>query len=222
MSTVPPAGWYPDPQAPHQSRYWDGGQWTAHTAPAVTAPQPPGPAASATPTAPAAPAAPAAPGYPAAGYQNPGYSTPGYSTPDYAQGASATPAGGLRLSTPQWVTVISILVTILAAFLPWVSAFGISKSGISADGVITLILAVIGLVLELVGIGVIGGRRRASLGILIPSLVLGALVALIGLIDLNDAGSLSAIGLYLTLAAGIGWVVGSAWQLAARKRPVSG
>jgi len=35
-----PAGWYPDPQAPSQQRYWDGSAWTA-TAPAaaqVTAP----------------------------------------------------------------------------------------------------------------------------------------------------------------------------------------
>jgi hypothetical protein len=26
------AGWYPDPQAPHLIRWWDGGQWTSHTA----------------------------------------------------------------------------------------------------------------------------------------------------------------------------------------------
>ena len=29
---VPP-GWYPDPQVPHQLRYWDGAAWTAHVAP---------------------------------------------------------------------------------------------------------------------------------------------------------------------------------------------
>lgn len=28
-----PAGWYPDPQAPGQQRYWDGNAWTDHTAP---------------------------------------------------------------------------------------------------------------------------------------------------------------------------------------------
>lgn len=27
-----PAGWYPDPTAPGQQRYWDGMQWTEHTA----------------------------------------------------------------------------------------------------------------------------------------------------------------------------------------------
>jgi Protein of unknown function (DUF2510) len=30
MTTQP--GWYPDPQAPHRTRWWDGGQWTSHTA----------------------------------------------------------------------------------------------------------------------------------------------------------------------------------------------
>ena len=29
----PPASWYPDPSNPAQLRYWDGTEWTAHTAP---------------------------------------------------------------------------------------------------------------------------------------------------------------------------------------------
>jgi Protein of unknown function (DUF2510) len=32
MSSAPP-GWYPDPQQPATQRYWDGYQWTQHTAP---------------------------------------------------------------------------------------------------------------------------------------------------------------------------------------------
>ena len=43
MNTVPgpsaPAGWYPDPNAMAQLRYWDGAQWTTHTSP-VAAPPP--------------------------------------------------------------------------------------------------------------------------------------------------------------------------------------
>ena len=30
-------GWYADPHAPHQWRWFDGRQWTAHTAPVATA-----------------------------------------------------------------------------------------------------------------------------------------------------------------------------------------
>ena len=33
--TQTPAGWFPDPQAPGQLRYWDGAGWTAHTQPGV-------------------------------------------------------------------------------------------------------------------------------------------------------------------------------------------
>jgi hypothetical protein len=29
-----PAGWYPDADNPALQRYWDGTQWTEHTAPA--------------------------------------------------------------------------------------------------------------------------------------------------------------------------------------------
>jgi hypothetical protein len=32
------AGWYTDPQAPHLNRWWDGEQWTSHTATRVTQP----------------------------------------------------------------------------------------------------------------------------------------------------------------------------------------
>jgi hypothetical protein len=30
-----PAGWYPNPENPAQQRYWDGQQWSAHTADAT-------------------------------------------------------------------------------------------------------------------------------------------------------------------------------------------
>src|SRR4051812_22143893 len=39
MSSAP-AGWYPDTQTPGQQRYWDGSQWTEHTAPGAGQAQP--------------------------------------------------------------------------------------------------------------------------------------------------------------------------------------
>ncbi|MGX1502564.1 UNVERIFIED_CONTAM: hypothetical protein RKD43_001189 [Streptomyces graminofaciens] len=38
MSMTTPPGWYPDPEAPHSERWWDGTAWTAH----VRAAQAPG------------------------------------------------------------------------------------------------------------------------------------------------------------------------------------
>ncbi|MFF0007241.1 DUF2510 domain-containing protein [Streptomyces tibetensis] len=39
---TPPPGWYPDPHAPHQQRWWDGTAWTEHRRPpeALAAPPP--------------------------------------------------------------------------------------------------------------------------------------------------------------------------------------
>lgn len=34
----PPPGWYPDPQAADQQRYWDGTQWTDQFAPKAPTP----------------------------------------------------------------------------------------------------------------------------------------------------------------------------------------
>lgn len=39
--TVPPPGWYPDHQDRTLMRWWDGVQWTVHTAPATPVPAPP-------------------------------------------------------------------------------------------------------------------------------------------------------------------------------------
>lgn len=38
MPEATPQGWYPDPRQPAQQRWWDGAQWTDHTAPLENAP----------------------------------------------------------------------------------------------------------------------------------------------------------------------------------------
>src|SRR5215217_4796882 len=40
MATMPamPQGWYTDPHQPTQQRWWDGAQWTEHTAPMSQSP----------------------------------------------------------------------------------------------------------------------------------------------------------------------------------------
>lgn len=119
-----------------------------------------------------------------------------------------------RLSTPQRLSAMSILVIALAAFLPWVSIFGIGVSGIEGDGVITLVLAVAGGLVLVLTTGVVGREKVAGKKSQIPLLVMAVLVALIGLLDMNGA---AAIGLYLTLFGGIAWVVGAIWELTAAK-----
>lgn len=37
MTTLPPAGWYPDPDGSGQSRWWNGQSWTEHFAPFAAA-----------------------------------------------------------------------------------------------------------------------------------------------------------------------------------------
>jgi len=122
-----------------------------------------------------------------------------------------------RLTTPQRISAISILVVAVAAFLPWVSVFGISARGVEGDGVITLILATAGGVVLGLTSGLFGQEKVPGKKSQVTLLVLAALVALIGLVDMNGA---AAIGLYLTLFGGVAWVVGAAWQLSAAGQKV--
>ena len=120
-----------------------------------------------------------------------------------------------RLTTPQRISAISILVVVLAAFLPWVSIFGISVRGIEGDGGITLALAAVGGIVLGLTTGLFGKQKVPGKKSQISLLVLATLVALIGLFDINGA---AAIGLYLTLFGGVAWVVGAAWQLSISKQ----
>ena len=120
-----------------------------------------------------------------------------------------------RLTTPQRVSAVAILVVALAAFLPWASVFGLSVSGINGDGVITLLMAVAGAIILAITSGVTGKEPTTGRW---PTLTLVVLAALVTLIALIDMSGLAAIGLYLTLFGGIGWVVGAVWQLNLTKK----
>ncbi|MGZ8738638.1 MAG: hypothetical protein ACXWW7_15855 [Nocardioides sp.] len=123
-----------------------------------------------------------------------------------------------RFTTPQRVSAVAIIVVAVAAFLPWVSIFGISISGIRGDGVITLILALLGAGVLATRTGLLEQVKIPEKAGLIAFIVLAALVTLIGLIDLNGA---AAIGLYLTILGGIAWVVGAVWELKETKEGAS-
>lgn len=115
-----------------------------------------------------------------------------------------------RLSVPQRISAVSIIVVALSAFLPWVSIFGISAIGLEGDGVLTLILAIGGAVTLALSSGLVGAPKLSARVAAIILTVLSGLVALIALIDMNGA---AAIGLYLTLFGGFAWVAGAVWQL---------
>lgn len=125
-----------------------------------------------------------------------------------------SPAQSDGFSRGQMVVFAGAAVTVVGAFLPWVTidALGISRSGIDADGVITLVLALV----AGGGAAVRWGRwARVGVG------VAGALTAGIGLLYVADplAGSgvtnqlaRAAIspgsGLYVTALGGLVMLAG--------------
>ena len=121
-----------------------------------------------------------------------------------------------RLTKPQRVAAASMLVVALAAFLPWVSLFGIGIRGIEGDGQITLVCAIMGLVLLAVAT-----RSEGTPPIVLRVLAYATavVVALIGITDMNGA---AAIGLYLTLFGGIGWLGALVWDGMERGRAAGG
>lgn len=121
-----------------------------------------------------------------------------------------------RLSLPQMISAGAILVVIIAAFLPWASFLGVSASGIEGDGVITLIVGIAGLAVLAFTSGLFMEPRGGKVAD-IALIVLAAIPALIGLIDTINAGGLAAIGMYLTLIAGLVWLGAAIWHLVTAK-----
>jgi hypothetical protein len=108
------------------------------------------------------------------------------------------------LNQRQKIMAASMVVVAISAFLPWVSVLGISAIGIEGDGVITLVLA-------LIALGVLVARSRVPNKVVRwTPLVAGGLVAFVGLYDMNGA---AAMGLYLTMFAGIAWTAAAIWEI---------
>lgn len=108
-----------------------------------------------------------------------------------------------EMSNGEKAALVGGVLAVVGAFMPWATALGVSVSGTEGDGVITLVLGivVVGAVLAQSG----GTVARAGVGLL------GVLVALIALVVFgNMEGMVSpAIGLYITLLAGLVIVAGA-------------
>ena len=134
-----------------------------------------------------------------------------------------------------WLVVAGAVAAIVAAFLPWISATAAfvaseSRNGLDGDGQITIVLGVAAAVLAVVALR----GHPAPLAALVIVAGLGALIAVIGVIDYVDArnriGDLTAeerqlvaisigAGLYLTIAAGIAIIVGAVLGAVSPDRP---
>ncbi|MGW7417291.1 DUF2510 domain-containing protein [Streptomyces sp. NPDC054863] len=117
MSMTTPPGWYQDPSAPTQERWWDGNAWSAHTRAPGRPQQPP---------APAPPQAPqfGRPQPPQQGYGYPGAAPQQYAAPPPP---SAPPAGGGSgggLSKGALIAVITAGVVLVAAIVTGVVVLG--------------------------------------------------------------------------------------------------
>jgi hypothetical protein len=119
------------------------------------------------------------------------------------------------LTRPQLLAGGAMVVTAAAAFLPWVSVFGISVIGVRGDGLITLIAALAGLASLAFGTAVIGRERLSRVARQSISGVAAGITVLTGFSDMNN---FAAMGLYLTLLAGIAWVVALVWEANEHKK----
>jgi 4-amino-4-deoxy-L-arabinose transferase-like glycosyltransferase len=114
--------------------------------------------------------------------------------------SEATPAPATTPAKPPVLELVALGLLVIGAFGPWASLFGISKSGIDGDGVITLALAAI------VGVILILNRVRGSKVPLAVLFVAGALalaIAIIDILDIRDKDVDVGWGLWLTLLGSI-------------------
>jgi hypothetical protein len=122
-----------------------------------------------------------------------------------------------------WFLLASGTLTIVAATMPWATAFAITVSGTSGDGKLTMAGGLI-----LAGLGLLMGVGEGRLWVPIAGVITSLLVVLVSLIDAanisrilsryGDAGSVGA-GLWLTVFAGALSFLLSLFGLARRQSP---
>jgi hypothetical protein len=222
---TPAAGWYPDPQLPGTLRWWDGAQWTAHTAPVPQA------APAAPPYVPQHDPGPYGP----YGSGTPAYGSPAYGTPSYGAPGPAPASSDVR-RVAAIVGVAAGAGLVIGSFLPWVRAslFGVtvSRSGIDdgGDGWITFVAGLITIAVFAV---VLRDGSRAHRGALVAAVLASAVALLVGVVDwadvqdrVEDSDGIARVGggLYLVVAAGVAATVASVVCLARRPvtRPATG
>ncbi|MEO7557367.1 MAG: hypothetical protein ABIV94_12270 [Acidimicrobiales bacterium] len=144
--------------------------------------------------------------------QHPSEAAPAPPAPDTAQ-LEAAPD---RRAT--WLVLGGAIAVAVGALLPWatvdIGIASVSKAGTAGDGVITLCLAVVAIIL-----GGFGYQRGMSRKASMWSIVLGALILAVGVYDTIDVNTRAAdlkigsasvgLGLWLTDIAAIVLVVGS-------------
>jgi len=160
-----PAGWNTDPSGRFQLRYWDGAAWTDHVS--TNGVQQTDPVAGGAPVTPVVPATPAAP--------------------------VVAPSPRPRVVWPTRTKVVVLggaVLLVLGSVLPWAKlevssgAFSISdtKNGLDGDGVLTLILAVIAILIFLL----VKNRKVTGWLVTVAGFLAGA-IAIYDIVDVKGA-----------------------------------
>ena len=105
-----------------------------------------------------------------------------------------------------YITIGGGLLTVISLFLPFVSAMGISITGLQSLGNVAYLWIGCGAVIAIAGF--MGNKIMNIVGLL-----LGLAVAGVAIKYKMDAGSMTAIGLWLMIAGGVLAVVGSVMGL---------
>ncbi len=96
------------------------------------------------------------------------------------------------------------IATLVAAFLPWTTVLGGGVAGVKGDGQISVFCAIIGL-------SALTAHRGVGPLVLGPRLTLGihsAAAAFVALVGIANVSTAAAIGLYVTILAGLAWIAG--------------